>query len=85
MRPQVQDELQWVQTSHLLSMLYNINRRKDAKAAEWTDFSPYEVAKVKTVPPAQVTADTVALFGRMKTAMNNETNSSTKDIIRGGH
>jgi hypothetical protein len=68
-----QDRMSWMQTSHQMALLYNINRGK-AKALSWEDFNPYRHVERKTAPPAELNEATLNRFQRMTETMNARTN-----------
>lgn len=44
-RREQSDKQQWVHTGHMLALTANLNRRKGAKAAAWSDFAPYDYSE----------------------------------------
>jgi len=79
------DKRQWMHTSQLLALTYNLNRGKTSKAASWEDFNPYEYERRISTPPTTLDSETRAKFERMTKALNRhgKTNGGTTDTVRG--
>ncbi len=65
------DELQWMHTSAVLAMLANVNRGKNSRPYEWSDFNPYESSRKKSTSP-KITAKHTQLFDKMSQALNRK-------------
>jgi hypothetical protein len=65
------DELQWMHTSAVLAMLANVNRGKNSRPYEWSDFNPYASSRKKSTSP-KITAKHTQLFDKMSQALNRK-------------
>ena len=65
------DELQWMHTSAVLAMLANVNRGKNSRPYEWSDFNPYASSRKKSTSP-KITAKHTHLFDKMSQALNRK-------------
>lgn len=65
------DELAWVRTGAMMALHANINRGKNTRPYEWSDFSPYAVQKKRAAPPPTITPQLEGLFSKMGKTMKN--------------
>ena len=65
------DELHWMHTSAVLAMLANVNRGKNSRPYEWSDFNPYASSRKKSTSP-KITAKHTQLFDKMSQALNRK-------------
>jgi len=71
------DELAWIRTSSMMALQANINRGKNTRPYEWTDFSPYAAERKRLQPPPTITPKLHDLFGRMGKTMAHGKERST--------
>jgi hypothetical protein len=73
---ETRDELQWLQTSHILAMLHNVNVKKE-HAQSFEAFNPYAQKRKRQAPAAKISAREIALFSTWQNEINNGTERGT--------
>ena len=68
-RVEDEDRRAWRRSSHLMALLYNINRGKNSKRLDASDFFPYEEEK-RYIEPTKITPDLINTLSQMQLKMN---------------